>query len=296
MINDIYCLFNKLKINKDFLQKNDKAHLDKFGYCVFNTSNFFSDNYIKLGKICDNLIMLEGWEGKEKFYEKNKKFENGADRLGNLIEKNLIFKELIKIPEILSSALHVINGDIKIAGLNLRSPKKGCGEQNIHIDGFPRKNEHDPFGGVVCFLYLDDSTIDNGAMRLIPKSHKLLGYPDEYLDVTKRSKFEKRIIVNAGTIVVANLNIWHAGATNFNGKTRKVIMLNIKSREYDQLLNYKKYLSNETKAQLSEEEKYLLAIRDCDKSQEVDSGGSANNAYRDFLSKNKINNYKELTL
>ena len=38
-------------------------------------------------------------------------------------------------------------------------------------------------------------------------------------------------------------------------------MMNIKNRKYDQLLNYKKYLSKEFIENLTENEKYLLAVR-----------------------------------
>ena len=62
------------------------------------------------------------------------------------------------------------------------------------------------------------------------------------LILKRNTQNEIRVEVKAGSILVANLNLWHAGAKNFNGKSRKVIMINIKNRKYDQLLNYKKFL------------------------------------------------------
>ena len=38
-------------------------------------------------------------------------------------------------------------------------------------------------------------------------------------------------------------------------------MMNIKNRKYDQLLNYKKYLGTEFIENLTENGKYLLAVR-----------------------------------
>ena len=58
-----------------------------------------------------------------------------------------------------------------------------------------------------------------------------------------------------------NLNTWHAGAENTNGKPRKTIFIQIKKRDEGQLLNYKKFLSKKTKMKLNEAQKYLLAIR-----------------------------------
>ena len=47
---------------------------------------------------------LGGWEGKMQYYKKNKKFEDGADRLGALVQKHEVFRKLILCPEILSCA------------------------------------------------------------------------------------------------------------------------------------------------------------------------------------------------
>ena len=65
-------------------------------------------------------------------------------------------------------------------------------------------------------------------------------------------------------------------------------MMNIKNRKYDQLLNYKKYLSKEFIENLTENEKYLLAVRKKDKDQIISSGGGANHLRREyFKSKSK---------
>ena len=73
--------------------------------------------------------------------------------------------------------------------------------------------------------------------------------------------------------MILNLNLWHAGAENISGKSRKMIMLNIKNRNLPQLLNYKKYLSSKTKKKLNSVEKYLLAVRKKDKTQKSKSIG-----------------------
>ena len=60
-------------------------------------------------------------------------------------------------------------------------------------------------------------------------------------------------------------------------------MLNIKERSYDQLLNYKKYLSDRFIKKLSYQEKYLLAVRVNDPTQALNSGGSANQKRREYF-------------
>ena len=285
-------IINAISSSANFEDKDWKKKLDENGYVIIKNSNYMKHNLDALKKKSLELINDEGdkggWEGKEQYFKEGKKFESGAQRLGGLIKKDKSFLGLITVPEILMSAHHVIKDEIKICGLNLRNPIAGAGQQSIHFDGFPRNNKSEDFAGIVAFIYLDDTSIENGAMRLIPKTHKNLGWPDDHINIEKRHPNEIRVVVSAGTIVVANLNLWHAGAKNLNGKSRRVIMMNIKNRKYDQLLNYKKYLGLKFIDNLNEDEKYLLAVRKEDKDQIVNSGGSANQLRREyFKSKSK---------
>jgi hypothetical protein len=289
MLNKTSEILESINSDKLFLDDEQKKKLDINGYLVFENSNYMKTNLVTLQKISRELIDKEGdkggWEGKEKYFKEGKKFESGAQRLGGLVGKHKVFLGLITMPEILNSAYHVVKDEIKICGLNLRNPVKDMGEQSVHIDGFPRTGAKEDYAGIVAFIYLDDCKVSNGAMRLIPKSHTILGWPDDHVDINQKHPNEIRIIVKAGTIVVANLNIWHAGAKNISGNSRRVIMMNIKNRKYDQLLNYKKFLDNDQTISLSEEEKYLLAVRAEDSDQKIDSGGSANELRREYLAK-----------
>ena len=286
------------KIINSFMDKSKKLSLnwqkklDNDGYLIIENSDYMKNNLISLRGEANKLIEKEGdkggWEGKEKYFKPGKKFESGAQRLGGLVNKHEVFLGLITVPEILMCAHHIIKEQIKICGMNLRNPLKNLGEQTLHFDGFPRKSISEPYTGIVAFIYLDDSKIDNGAMRVVPGTHKLIGWPDDHVDINKKHPSEIRLEVKAGTIIVANLNLWHAGAININGDPRKVIMLNIKNRENDQLLNYKKYLDLNFVKNLDLNQKYLLAVRDVDPDQIVNSGGSANQLRREyFKGKNK---------
>ena len=118
-------------------------------------------------------------------------------------------------------------------------------------------------------FYLNNSSKHTGPTRIIPNSHNKIGWPDNYLDVTKKHKKEIELIAKAGDIVILNLNLWHAGSRNKSGKKRGTIFMNIKRRNSLQLLNYKKYIPKKIINGLSYEEKYLLAVRKNDKDQIV---------------------------
>jgi len=259
------------------LSKTQKFFLNKNGYLILQNVKIVKENLKQLQKETNKLIVQEGekggWEGKEKYYKKGKRFEKGSDRLGNLIEKHEVFKKLISIPELLGAAKEVTQSEIKICSLNLRAPKKNFGNQKIHMDWNPRVTKKESYAGIVCMIYLDDSKKENGATRIIPKSHKALGLPENHINVEKKHKNEIRPEIKAGGVIIVNLNLWHAGADNKSGEARKMIMLNVKNRKLPQLLNFKKFLSTKCKKKLTKYEKYLLAVRKVDITQKEDSVG-----------------------
>lgn len=271
------------------LSKIQKSFLDKNGYLILRNIKVIKKNLKQLQREANKLIDLEGdkggWEGKEKYYKKGKHFEKGTDRLGNLIEKHKIFRKLITIPEILEAAKEVTKSEIKICGLNLRNPKKGFGYQKIHTDWKPRKRKKESFAGIVCMIYLDNSKKRNGATRIIPKTHKIIGWPDNHINIDKKHKKEIRPEIKAGGVIIANLNLWHAGANNKSGEPRKMIMVNIKNRKFPQLLNYKIFLSNKCKKSLTDFEKYILAVRKVDIRQKSDSIGVGKYYKKEFGAK-----------
>lgn len=293
-VNNTKELFNALNIDEgNTLSISQKKFLLDEGYLILH-KKIRGKVLKKLNTISKEFIKKErtkgGWEGKEKYYKNGKEFDPGNNRLGNLIDKNKLFKELIKIPEILVAANTVIQSKFKVCGLNLRDPKKGKGKQVIHTDWKPRNRKSEKFAGIVCMIYLDDSYKKNGATRIIPRSHHKIGWPDHYINIKKKYKKEIRPELKAGSILILNLNLWHAGANNISGKPRKMIMLNIKNRNLPQLLNYKKFLSSKTKKNLNSIEKYLLAVRKKDKTQNSDSIGVGKYYKRDFniIDRNKI--------
>ena len=291
-IKDTEDFCKNLNIKDDTLSLAQKKFLNEEGYLIIPPTDFIKKNLKLLNEITDDLIKKEGlkggWEGKEKNdrYGKNLPFEPGANRLGNLIEKHPIFRNLIIIPEVIAVAKEVIKFDIKLSGFNLRNPLKNHCHQSYHIDWTPRKKHDDPFHGVNCSIFLNDSTIDNGATRIVPKTHKKLGWPDDYINTAETQKEEIRATLPAGSIMAFNLNTWHAGANNLNGETRKALFIQIKRRDEPQLLNYKKYLKQSTIDGLNEPLKYLLAVRENDPTQEEMTSGP-NAEYRKKFNKDR---------
>ena len=270
-------LFQKLNILDKSLSKSKRKILNEKGYVLISPTKYILKNLKLLNNIANKLIKKEGakggWEGKEKYYKKGKYFEYGVNRLGNLVNKHKVFRDLILTPEILAASYEVIKSDIKIGGVDLRSPKKNYGYQAIHIDCFPRKKTIDPFTGVICIIYLNETNLKNGSPRVIPGSHKKLGWPDDHINIFNNLKNQINVNVPPGTILVINQNIWHGGTQSISGKPRKAIYIDIRRRDLPQLLNFKNYLKKEVKKKMNECQKYLLGVRSNDLLHQEDSVG-----------------------
>ena len=178
MINSIKSILDKF----DYKVNDEDKHLSEFfeenGYCIIPKSEFVNENLDELQKIIDELLEKEswrgGWEGKEEFMKYEKKFQPGAYRLGNLLNKHELFRDVIINEDILNICFQILGDDVKIGGLDMREPRKGTGQQDLHIDWIPKKNL-EITENIIAMIFLDDSNEENGHLRVVPKTHKIKG-------------------------------------------------------------------------------------------------------------------------
>ena len=289
--------------NKDYLYNklnfSEISFLNENGYCLIPPKKSFWEwigaDLKEIRKIIDKLIEKEGLsagsEGKEEFtIEKKKKLEPKANRIGNLLNKNVIMKKCATLPEIVWGSYEVIKKDIKLSSILFREPILNSGDQAMHIDWHPRKSKNDSYKDVVTFIYLEDSTKKNGATKLVPKSHKILGYPAEHMNPFKPYEKEIQLEAEAGSILIVNANTWHRGSNNTSGKKRGALVIDYRSRDLKQLLNLYSYIDENVKKEFNEIETYLFGLRGNDTRQEEKTCGPGE-AYRIWLEKNSQFNY-----
>lgn len=261
----------------DRLTDADRAQLDDCGYLIVPPDkNFYRDQGLNIDEvrdILDRLTAQEGWrggsEGREDKITPERPIDPGADRLKNLINKAAVFRKFIAHPKVLAAVNHVLGRPFKSSGVEMRAPKIGGGEQQIHIDWLPRIEESDPFSMVIVGFYIDGMSAENGALRVIPGTHRKLDWPNEHANVLERHPDEVQVEVEPGTIIVMNSHLWHAGARNNSGKPRRTVYVDYRDRNLGQALNQKHFLSRETIESLTEAEKYLLAVRPEDATDET---------------------------
>src|SRR6476659_425822 len=143
----------------------DRQQLDALGYLVL--PDFVPP--VMLDEMRERAEALWAGEGDDAGSEFRP--EPGTRRLANLVDKGDVFAELIAMPEILECIEHVIGPNYKLSSLNARSANPHNAEsQPLHVDAGAVADES---GYWVCntIWMLDDFTVENGATRMIPRSH-----------------------------------------------------------------------------------------------------------------------------
>ena len=90
-------------------------------------------------------------------------------------------------------------------------------------------------------VMLDDFTVENGATKIIPGSHRLKEKPsDKYIQENYVQAIGKK-----GSILLFNSNVWHAAAKNTTKKSRKALTLTFTRPFFKQQMDYPRLLGND---------------------------------------------------
>ncbi len=146
--------------------------LDNKGFAILDKSC----GPAQLEKLRESIRVLEEQEGDKAGSEF--KQEPGSIRLANLANKGEVFLDLIAAPAILPFVQQVLGEHFKLSSINSRTSLPGNEMQPLHADmgAIP-----DEIGFWVCNVIwlLDDFTPNNGALRVIPGSHRWNRLPDK---------------------------------------------------------------------------------------------------------------------
>jgi ectoine hydroxylase-related dioxygenase (phytanoyl-CoA dioxygenase family) len=234
-----------------------RQQLDESGFVVLE--DFIPETFLaELRSRIEELFAEEGGQAGAEF-----KQEPGSRRLANLCDKGEVFRRAVAIPELLDYVGHVLAGDYKLSSLNVRTalPHNGL-SQPLHADMGAIADER---GYWVCntVWMLDDFTTENGAIRVVPGSHKWNRLPQAALaDPLARHPEEVLVTGRAGTVVVMNAHAWHGGTENRTSRERVAMHGFYARRDKPQQQYQKMLLRPEVQAALSERERWLLALDD----------------------------------
>jgi len=234
----------------------ERRALDEDGYLVL-PGLLPPDLLARLRESVGRLFEEEGEAAGSEF-----KHEPGCRRLANLADKGDAFRALIAHPRALECVRHVLGPDIKLSSLNARSADPGGGAQPLHADMAAVADER---GYWVCnaLWLLDDYTPDNGALRVVPGSHRWGRLPQEALaDPLAGHPGQALVTGRAGGLVVLNAHAWHGGTANRTGQPRASLHAFYCRRDRPQQQYQRGLLRPEVQRSLSPELRDLLALDD----------------------------------
>jgi ectoine hydroxylase-related dioxygenase (phytanoyl-CoA dioxygenase family) len=238
------------------LAPSERRQLDELGYLVL--PGFIPRPM--LAELRDRVETLWEQEGSEAGSEF--RYEPGARRLANLVDKGTIFAELVSMPKILECIEHVIGPGYKLSSLNARSTNPNSEEsQPWHADTGAIADER---GYWVCnsVWMLDDFTAENGATRMIPRSHTWRRLPEP--GNTNPLPDEKLVTGKAGTVVIMNAHMWHGGTANRTDRCRRALHAFYTRNDKPQQQYQKALLRPQTVAALTPLQRRVLALDDAE--------------------------------
>ena len=251
---DMQTALSAFSVTSDTLSDSEKRQLDEQGYLPL--PGVMKPAQVRaIRERVKQLIVEEGEDAGSEFGQ-----EKGAVRLANLVDKDPLFEICFTHPRVLAAMNHVFKGDFKLSSLNGRASVPGDGLQAFHVDWH---SGVDPKDFQVCnsIWLLVDFSRENGATRVVPGSHRSGQNPKEILD-NPWAKHPDEILLTgeAGTVVVFNSHLWHAGTSNNTETPRYALHSYFTRRHNPQQMDQKASLSAATLSRLSPQARFILDV------------------------------------
>ncbi|MEZ5401170.1 MAG: phytanoyl-CoA dioxygenase family protein [Bryobacteraceae bacterium] len=231
--------------------------LDHLGYAVFRRY-IGPDRLQGLRHRVEELFAIEGEAAGSEFRQ-----EAGSRRLANCVDKGREFVECIADEDVLACIEHVLGPDFKLSSVNLRSanPHNGV-SQPLHCDTGSLPDEK---GNSVCntVWLLDDFTETNGALRVVPGSHRWGKLPQAALEDPAGVHPEEVLVTGrAGDVVVMNAHLWHGGTANRTDRQRRALHVFYCRSDQAQQQYQRKLIRPDVQATLTPRQRRVLALDD----------------------------------
>ena len=144
-------------------------------------------------------------------------------RIFNLLARDPIFAQVPLHAGVLPLVEEVLDDGVLLSSLTAIEMGGGQDRQPFHCDdgSIPLARPHPPIGCTAIWA-LTDFTVDNGATRLVPGSHRTDRIPGK----GEEPDGVVQAIMPAGSVLVYNGSLWHAGGTNTTDSRRVGIVSN----------------------------------------------------------------------
>jgi ectoine hydroxylase-related dioxygenase (phytanoyl-CoA dioxygenase family) len=239
------------------MESREREQLEAEGYLVL--PDYMGPEVLAtLRARTDELFRLEGENAGREF-----RAEPNARRLANLVAKGEAYERLVADAKLLRYIGAVLGTRFKLSSLNARSANpRSHSRQPLHVDMGLLPDER---GYAVCnsVWMLDDFTTENGALRVVPGSHRWGKKPQDVLPDTEAAHpLEQLVTAAAGTVVVMNAHLWHGGTENRTGAPRCALHAFYCRYDIPQQQYQKRLIPPSVQAQFGPELRAVLALDD----------------------------------
>lgn len=188
-------------------------------------------------------------------------FDNDqSQRVWNLISKAPDLIPLIEHPVVLPMVRHMMGADCNLHDFQSTSIGPNTGGGSWHVDA-PLGQIAEPLPEFPLTLQnvwmLDDFTADNGATRVMPRSHKLRKSPPWGSDPLEG---EVTLTAPAGSVAIWLSNTWHRSGQNSTNAQRRAILCNYNVSWLRMFTDFTSTLPAEVVPTLSNDARYLLGF------------------------------------
>lgn len=135
------------------------------------------------------------------------------------------WRALERHPLFSAGAHHVLGPSYRVAEVHGRNPLPGFGQQGLHADDLPRA-PGEPYSVFTTLWMLDDFTPENGATRVVPRSHLSPHPPAKSVAQPHAHHPDEHITVGrAGSVLIMNGHLWHSGRRNDSTGPRRCVQM-----------------------------------------------------------------------
>lgn len=217
-INTIEEALTALGVTDSTLSDQEKKALDEQGYLLvrgaLNTKQL-KDVQLAFEKLCQE---------EKKTANSQTAQESGTRHINGVISKSAVFDCIYTHPKLLAAVYYVLKAEFRTSGLYGRDPLPGYGQQALHADWGQRALSQ-PFQVVTTLTMLDDFTVQNGAIRIVPGSHWFYEAAHKKFKEPKANHPDQmQVVAPAGTMLIFNGHLWHSGMRNNSQSSRRALL------------------------------------------------------------------------